>query len=148
MLYLARYLENDPEVIEAIQAFGESFQLKNNSWQFKLKDFHQFCNQQIPSIENLSYPLFKQLLYQNPTNQLLKSNGGKFEVLLNSGQIEKTIYEGYEVVLWPDDMKEKDINDMILAGKTKEDIQTIIEKNSYQGNMAMIRFATWRRRNA
>jgi len=92
MLYLARYLENDPEVIEAIQAFGESFQLKNNSWQFKLKDFHQFCNQQIPSIENLSYPLFKQLLYQNPTNQLLKSNGGKFEVLLNSGQIEKTIY--------------------------------------------------------
>ena len=63
-------------------------------------------------------------------------------------QIEKTIYEGYEVVLWPDDMKEKDINDMILAGKTKEDIQTIIEKNSYQGNMAMIRFATWRRRNA
>ena len=63
-------------------------------------------------------------------------------------QIEKTIYEGYEVVLWPDDIEEKDINDMILAGRTKEEIQTIIEKNSYQGNMAMIRFATWRRRNA
>ena len=63
-------------------------------------------------------------------------------------QIEKTIYEGYEVVLWPDDIEEKDINDMILAGRKKEEIQTIIEKNSYQGNMAMIRFATWRRRNA
>ena len=63
-------------------------------------------------------------------------------------QIEKTIYEGYEVVLWPDDVEEKDINDMILAGRTKEEIQTTIEKNSYQGNMAMIRFATWRRRNA
>jgi hypothetical protein len=92
MLYLARYLENDSEVIEAIQSFGESFQLKNNSWQFTLKDFYQFCSQQIPSIENLSYPLFKQLLYQNPTNQLLKSKGGRFEILFNSGQIGKTIY--------------------------------------------------------
>jgi hypothetical protein len=92
MLYFTRYLENDPEVIEAIQSFGESFQLKNNSWKFTLKDLYQFCSQQIPSIENLSYPLFKQLLYQNPTNQLLKSKGGKFEILFNSGQIEKTIY--------------------------------------------------------
>ena len=63
-------------------------------------------------------------------------------------QIEKTIDEGYRVVLWPDDMKEKDINDMILSGKTKNEIQTIIEKNAYQGNMAKIRLTTWRRTNA
>jgi predicted RNA-binding Zn-ribbon protein involved in translation (DUF1610 family) len=63
-------------------------------------------------------------------------------------QIEKTIELGYNVVLWPDDLKEKDINDMIISGKTKDDIQTIINKNSYQGNMAKIRFTTWRRRNA
>ena len=63
-------------------------------------------------------------------------------------QIEKTIYEGYEVVLWPDDLKEKDINDMILAGKTKDEIKTIIEKNTYQGNMAKIRLTAWRRTNA
>jgi hypothetical protein len=92
MLYFARYLENDPEVIEAIQSFAKSFQLTNNSWQFTLHDLHQFCSEQIPSIENLNYPSFKQLLYQNPTNQLLKSNDGKFEVFLNSGSIEKTIY--------------------------------------------------------
>ena len=92
MLYFTRYLENDPEVIEAIQSFGRSFQLTNNSWQFIIRDLHQFCSQQIPSIENLSYALFKQLLYQNPTNQLSKRSEGKFEVLLNSGQIEKTIY--------------------------------------------------------
>ena len=63
-------------------------------------------------------------------------------------QIEKTIDLGYNVVLWPDDVKEKDINDMILAGRTKEEVQSIINKNSYQGNMAKIRFTTWRRRNA
>ena len=92
MLYFTRYLENDPEVIEAIQSFGQSFQLENNSWQFTLKDLHQFCGKQIPSIKKVNYPSFKQLLYQNPTNQLLKSNGGKFEILFNSGKIEKTIY--------------------------------------------------------
>ena len=37
---------------------------------------------------------------------------------------------------------------MILAGKTKDEIQTIIEKNSYQGNMAKIRLIKWRKINA
>ena len=63
-------------------------------------------------------------------------------------QIEKTIYMGYNVVLWPDNLKEKDINDMILSGLTKEEVQTIINNNSYQGNMAKIKFTQWRRRNA
>jgi hypothetical protein len=91
-LYFARYLENDPEVIEAIQSFGQSFQLEKNSWQFTMLDLHQFCSEQIHSIENLNYPSFKQLIYQNPTNQLLRDHGGKFEISLNSGKIKQTIY--------------------------------------------------------
>ena len=51
-------------------------------------------------------------------------------------------------MLWPDDIKEKDINDMILSGKTKDEVQTIIKNNTYQGNMAKIKFATWRKINA
>ena len=42
-------------------------------------------------------------------------------------------------------MTEKDINDMILSGRTKDEIQTIIRNNTYQGNMAKIKFATWKR---
>ena len=64
-------------------------------------------------------------------------------------QIEKVVDQrGYRVVLWPDNIKEKDINDMILSGKTKNEIQTIIEKNTYQGNMAKIRLTAWRKINA
>ena len=63
-------------------------------------------------------------------------------------QIEKTINLGYNVVLWPDDVKEKDINDMVISGKTKDEIQTIIKNNTYQGNMAKIRFSKWRKINA
>ena len=63
-------------------------------------------------------------------------------------QIEQIIDKGYNVVLWPDDVKEKDINDMILSGKTKDQIQTTIKNNTYQGNMAKIRMTTWRKTNA
>ena len=62
-------------------------------------------------------------------------------------QIEKTIDNGYKVVLWPDDIKEKDINDMILSGKTKQEIKLTIEENTYQGNMAKMRLTTWRKVN-
>ena len=62
-------------------------------------------------------------------------------------QMSKTIDMGYNIVLWPDDIKEKDINDMILSGRTKDQIQTIIKNNTYQGNMAKMKFATWRKVN-
>ena len=62
--------------------------------------------------------------------------------------MEQIIDKGYNLVLWPDDVKEKDINDMILSGKTKEEVQKIIKDNTYQGTMAKIRFATWRKINA
>ena len=90
--YFDRYLTNDKEVIEAIQAFGQSFELTNESWQFNLHDLHRFCTEQIPSIENLNYQQFKQLLYQNRTNEALVEHGGKFEIFSNSGQIDKSIY--------------------------------------------------------
>ena len=76
---------------------------------------------------------------------LLTTNNNYKEILK---QIEKTVNEGYKVVFWPDDIKEKDINDMILAGITKEEIQTIIKNNTYQGSMAKIRMTTWRKTNA
>ena len=63
-------------------------------------------------------------------------------------QMEQIIDKGYNLVLWPDDVKEKDINDMVLSGKTKEEVQTIIKNNTYQGNMAKIRFSKWRKINA
>ena len=39
-----------------------------------------------------------------------------------------------------DDIQEKDINDMVMSGKTKEEIETIIENNTYQGNIALLKF--------
>jgi hypothetical protein len=63
-------------------------------------------------------------------------------------QLEKTIGLGSNVVIWPNSMKHKDINDMIIAGYTKEQIQEIIIDNTFSGVKAKLRFAEWRKINA
>ena len=60
-------------------------------------------------------------------------------------QIEKTIDQGKSVCLWPDTMVCKDINDMVISGYTKEEIQEIITDNTLSGVAAKLRFAEWRR---
>ena len=45
-------------------------------------------------------------------------------------------------MIWPQQVTEKDINDMILGGK---DPQKIIETNTYQGIQAKIKLTEWKR---
>ena len=61
--------------------------------------------------------------------------------------IEKSINSGKKVCLWPESMEHKDINDMILGGYTKEEIQEIIKQNTFQTASAKMQFATWRKIN-
>ena len=63
-------------------------------------------------------------------------------------QIDKEIKKGHSVVLWPDQMNWKDINDMIINGYSKSQIQEIITDNTFQGTAAQLRFAEWRKVNA
>ena len=63
-------------------------------------------------------------------------------------QIEKAINRGHKICLWPEQMKYKDINDMILGGHTKEEIQDLIKHNTYQGTTATLWFTKWRKINA
>jgi predicted RNA-binding Zn-ribbon protein involved in translation (DUF1610 family) len=57
-------------------------------------------------------------------------------------RISNTIDGGDKVVIWPNNVKEKDINDMVLAG---HDVQTIVESNTYDGLKAKLQFNTWKR---
>lgn len=59
--------------------------------------------------------------------------------------IKKTIDRGFSVCLWPDTVVEKDINEMILSGKSSKDIIDIINANTYSGAEAQLRFTTWRK---
>lgn len=56
--------------------------------------------------------------------------------------IDRTIDNNYNVVIWPQTMGEKDINDMVLAGK---DPLKIINKNIYNGLEAKVKLVAWKR---
>ena len=59
--------------------------------------------------------------------------------------IEQTIEQGYAVCMWPDTVEEKDINDMVRAGKTPQEIVDTIDNNTFKGVEAKLRFALWRK---
>ena len=60
-------------------------------------------------------------------------------------QIEKFIDDGYSVVLWPEYVKEKDINEMVLSGRTDTEIKTIINEHVYSGIQAKTQFVFWKK---
>ena len=57
-------------------------------------------------------------------------------------RISDTIDRGEKVVIWPSNIHEKDINDMVLAG---HDVQSVIESNVYEGLKAQLQFNKWKR---
>ena len=57
-------------------------------------------------------------------------------------RISQTIDRGESVVIWPSNIHEKDINDMVLAG---HDVQSVVESNVYNGLKAQLQFNTWKR---
>ena len=59
-----------------------------------------------------------------------------------TSRISSTISKGDSVVIWPSNIHEKDINDMVLAG---HDVQSIVESNIYKGLEATLKFTTWKR---
>ena len=59
--------------------------------------------------------------------------------------LKKVITNGYSVCIWPDSVKEKDINEMIISGKTTDDIIEIIDNNTYSGLQADFQLSQWKR---
>ena len=57
--------------------------------------------------------------------------------------IRKTIDLGYKVCIWPDTIKEKDINEMVLAGTSPAAIQHIIDTNTFEGLIATMKLNQW-----
>ena len=57
-------------------------------------------------------------------------------------RILKSINAGDKVVIWPSSIKEKDINDMVLADIP---VQDVVQQNTYQGLAATLKFNTWRK---
>ena len=57
-------------------------------------------------------------------------------------RIQVAISSKQAVVIWPSNILEKDINDMVISG---HDVQRIVEENIYSGLEATIKFNNWKR---
>ena len=57
-------------------------------------------------------------------------------------RIEKCIKNDKSVVIWPTNIKEKDINDMVLGG---HDVMDVLKSNTYSGLKAQLQFNTLKR---
>jgi hypothetical protein len=57
-------------------------------------------------------------------------------------KIKATIGSGNKVVIFPKSIREKDLNDMALAG---HDVQSLVESNTYSGLEAQLKLNEWKR---
>ena len=57
-------------------------------------------------------------------------------------RISKTINRGDQIVIWPPNVQEKDVNDMILGG---HDVMSMLQSNTYSGLKAKIKFNYWKK---
>lgn len=57
-------------------------------------------------------------------------------------RMEKTVQEGHAIVIWPNDLKYKDVNDMINEGLNP---MNIIQNNTFRGLEAKAKMIGWKR---
>ena len=57
-------------------------------------------------------------------------------------RISKTINRGDQVVIWPSNIEEKDVNDMVLYG---HNVMDVLQSNTYSGLKAKIKFNYWKK---
>jgi transcription elongation factor Elf1 len=60
-------------------------------------------------------------------------------------KLEHAIDNHFNVVIWPEMMEEKDINDMVLGGFSPDEIQDIIDKNTFLNLRAKMEFVNWKK---
>jgi hypothetical protein len=58
-------------------------------------------------------------------------------------KIDKAINLGYSVCLWPENIMQKDVNDMVLSGTKPEVIEQCIKQNTYKDLSAKLALAKW-----
>jgi predicted RNA-binding Zn-ribbon protein involved in translation (DUF1610 family) len=60
-------------------------------------------------------------------------------------QMKRAIDKKYAICIWPSTIEQKDINDMIMAGYTKEQLEYIIDQNTFTDLKAQMQFNMWRK---
>ena len=55
------------------------------------------------------------------------------------------IEKNYNIVIWPDDIQLKDVNDMIMNGLSPAEVEDIISRNTYNKLSALTKLSIWKK---
>ena len=72
----------------------------------------------------------------NPSNRNLE--------IIN--RMSTVIDKDFNIVIWSDEVREKDINEMIMNGLSQDKLIKIIEENTYSKLSALTKLSYWRKR--
>jgi hypothetical protein len=59
--------------------------------------------------------------------------------------LDRAIDNHFKVCIWPEMIEEKDINDMILSGFSQDELQDIIDNNTFVNLRAKMEFVKWKK---
>jgi hypothetical protein len=59
--------------------------------------------------------------------------------------MQDAIKSNHNIVIWPDTIGQKDINEMIIAGISSDEIEKIISSNTFCGLEAQTKFVFWKK---
>jgi hypothetical protein len=59
--------------------------------------------------------------------------------------MQEAITSGYNIVIWPDTIRAKDINEVIMSGISPDEIESIISSSSFSGLRAQLKFNQWKK---
>ena len=57
----------------------------------------------------------------------------------------KVIEKNYNIVIWPDDIQLKDVNEMIMNGLSPAKVEDIISRNTYRQLSALTKITQWKK---
>ena len=57
----------------------------------------------------------------------------------------KVIEKNFNIVIWPDDIQLKDVNDMIMNGLSPAEVEDIISRNTYRQLSALTKITQWKK---
>ncbi len=90
----------------------------------------------VPVLEQLPWIDRKEvtIIYDNePRSEIINS------------KVQKAIDLGYNVFIWPNNVIEKDLNDLVLARNNMANIKLFIEENTYSGLSAKMAFQAYKK---
>ena len=59
--------------------------------------------------------------------------------------MQDAIKSRHNIVIWPDTIKSKDINEMVMSGISVDEIESIISRNTFTGLEAQAKFVFWKK---